>query len=199
MATMSATMSSESADYPVHLQVQYPEGGKRWMILVRWLLAIPHLAIIYVFNNVSNVITLIALFAILFTRKYPEGLFKLQLGIQRWSQNVWAYVLFHDQYPPFSFEDGEYPPVRYTVERQEQYARFMPLIKWLLAIPHYLVLIFLIVGAAFAYLWTWVVVLATGRYPQGPFNYLVGVQRWGARVSAYVGLMVDQYPPFSLK
>ncbi|MFN8586048.1 MAG: DUF4389 domain-containing protein [Dehalococcoidia bacterium] len=199
MATMSATMSSESADYPVHLQVQYPEGGKRWMILVRWLLAIPHLAIIYVFNNVSNVITLIALFAILFTRKYPEGLFKLQLGIQRWSQNVWAYVLFHDQYPPFSFEDGQYPPVRYTVERQEQYARFMPLIKWLLAIPHYLVLIFLIVGAAFAYLWTWVVVLATGRYPQGPFNYLVGVQRWGARVSAYVGLMVDQYPPFSLK
>jgi len=199
MATMSATMSSESADYPVHLQVQYPEGGKRWMILVRWLLAIPHLIIINVFNNLSSVITLIALFSILFTRKYPEGLFRLQVGIQRWGQNAWAYVFFHDQYPPFSFDDGQYPPVSYTVERREQYARFMPLIKWLLAIPHYLVLIFLVVGAVFAYLWTWVVVLATGRYPQGPFNYLVGVQRWGARVSAYVGLMVDQYPPFSLK
>jgi hypothetical protein len=199
MATMSATMSAESAGYPVHLEVQYPEGGKRWMILVRWLLAVPHLAIIYVFNNLSNVITLIALVAILFTRKYPEGLFKLQVGIQRWSQNVWAYVLFHNQYPPFSFDDGQYSPVQYNVERQERYARFMPLIKWILAIPHYVVLLFLIVGALFAFIWTWVVVLATGRYPQGPFNYLVGVQRWGARVSAYVGLMVDQYPPFSLK
>lgn len=199
MATMSATMSSESADYPVHLQVQYPEGGKRWMILVRWILAIPHLLIVNVLNNLSSVITLIALFAILFTTKYPESLFRLQVGIQRWSQNAWAYVVFHDQYPPFSFEDGQYPPVSYTVERQERYARFMPLIKWLLAIPHYVVLFLLFIGAIFAFLWLIVVVLATGRYPQGVFNYLVGVQRWSARVFAYVALLVDEYPPFSMK
>ncbi|MGE0135629.1 MAG: DUF4389 domain-containing protein [Dehalococcoidia bacterium] len=199
MATMSATMSSESADYPVHLQVQSPEGGKRWMILVRWLLAIPHLLITNVLNNLSTVITLLALFAILFTRKYPESLFKLQVGIQRWSLNVWAYVLFHNRYPPFSFDDGQYAPVQYSVQRQEQYARFMPLIKWVLALPHYLALILLAIGAIFVFLWMLIVVLATGRYPQGPVEYLVGVQRWGSRVFAYVGLLVDRYPPFSMK
>lgn len=198
MATISTPMSA-GTPYPLHLNVQYPEGGSRWKILVRWLLAIPHIAIVYVFNNLSNVITLIALFAILFTRKYPEGLFKLQVGIQRWSQNVWAYVLFHDQYPPFSFDDGQYPPVSYTVERREQYARFMPLIKWLLAVPHYIVLLFLSVGGFFVFLWLLLAVLVTGHYPRSAFDYLVGVARWSARVQSYVGLLVDQYPPFSMK
>lgn len=199
MATMSAAMSSESAGYPLHLEVQYPEGGSRWMILVRWLLAIPHIAVVYVLNSLSNVITLIALFAILFTTKYPEGLFKLQVGIQRWSQNLWAYILFHNQYPPFSFDDGQYAPVSYGVERQERYARFMPLIKWLLAIPHYIVLAFLFIVGVFVVLWLIAAVLVTGRTPRSAFDYLVGVARWSARVSAYVGLLVDQYPPFSMK
>ncbi len=198
MATMPTAVSA-SAEYPVHLEIDYPEGGNRWMILVRWLLAVPHLAIVNVLGSLANVITFIAFFAILFTRRYPEGLFKLAVGIQRWTQNTWVYVLFHDRYPPFSFDGGQYPPVRYSVERREEYSRWMPLVKWLLAAPHYIILFFLFIGAAFVYLWTWIVVLVTGRYPQGPFNFLVGVARWSARVTAYVGLMVDEYPPFSMK
>ena len=87
----------------------------------------------------------------------------------------------------------------YTVERREQYARFMPLIKWLLAVPHYIVLLFLSVGGFFVFLWLLLAVLVTGHYPRSAFDYLVGVARWSARVQSYVGLLVDQYPPFSMK
>src|SRR5262245_59519372 len=132
MATMSAAMSA-AGEYPVRLEIEYPEGQNRWMILIRWLLAVPHIAIVYVLGNLSSIVTVIAFFAILFTRRYPEGLFKLQAGIQRWSSNTWAYILFHNRYPPFSFEDGQYPPVQYSVQRQEQYNRWLPLVKWLLA------------------------------------------------------------------
>jgi uncharacterized membrane protein HdeD (DUF308 family) len=199
MATTMPAAMSASAEYPVHLDVAHPEGENRWMILIRWLLALPHLAIIYVLSSLSSVIMLIAFFAILFTRKYPQGLFKLAAGIQRWTNNTWAYILFHNRYPPFSFDEGQYPPVQYTVQQREQYNRWLPLIKWLLAIPHYIILFFLFIAAFFVYLWTWVVVLVTGNYPQGPFNFLVGVMRWGARVTAYVNLMVDEYPPFSMQ
>jgi len=198
MATMSTALAA-SADYPVHLEIDHPEGGNRFMILIRWLLALPHAAIVYVLSSLSSVIILIAFFAILFTRRYPEGLFNIAVGIQRWSQNMWAYVLFHDRYPPFSFEEGQYPPVRYSVDRREEYNRWLPLVKWLLAIPHYIVLSLLYIAAFFVYLWTIIVVLVTGRYPEGAFNFLVGVARWGARVTAYVGLMVDEYPPFSMR
>jgi hypothetical protein len=197
MATMSTALAA-SAEYPVRLEIDHPDGGNRFMILIRWLLVLPHAVIVYVLSSLSSVIIFIAFFAILFTRRYPEGLFKIAVGIQRWSQNMWAYILFHDRYPPFSFDDGEYPPVRYSVDRREQYNRWLPLVKWLLAFPHYLVLSVLYFVAFFVYLWTIVVVLATGKYPEGAFNFLVGVARWGARVTAYVGLMVDEYPPFSL-
>jgi hypothetical protein len=190
---------SAAAEYPLRFEVQHPEGGNRFMILIRWLLALPHIAIISVLESLSGILTVIAFFAILFTKRYPDGMFKLAAGIQRWTENTWAYVLFHDRYPPFSFDDGEYPPVRYTVDRREEYSRWLPLIKWLLAIPHYLILFFLYIAAFFAYLWTIVAVLVTGRYPEGAFNFLVGVARWGARVTAYVELMVDEYPPFSLR
>src|SRR5438445_6273811 len=90
------TTGMAPGQYPVRFDVAYPEGGNRWMILVRWLLAVPHLVIIYVLNSLASVITLIAFFAILFTRSYPPGLFKIYAGIQRWTNNTWAYVLFHD-------------------------------------------------------------------------------------------------------
>ena len=89
-------------------------------------------------------------------------------------------------------------PVQLTIERQEEYSRFMPLIKWLLAIPHYLCLLVLGIGALFVILIAFFAVLITGRYPKGMFDYLVGVTRWAIRVSAYVYLMRDEYPPFTL-
>src|SRR4051812_28990352 len=89
-------------------------------------------------------------------------------------------------------------PVQLTIERQEEYSRFMPLIKWLLAIPHYICLLFLGIGAMVVILIAFFAVLITGRYPKGMFDYLVGVTRWAIRVSAYVYLLRDEYPPFTL-
>jgi len=89
-------------------------------------------------------------------------------------------------------------PVHLDVERQEEYSRFMPLIKWLLAIPHYIALLVLGIGALVVIIISFFAVLFTGRWPEVMFNYVVGVHRWAFRVIAYTDLMVDPYPPFTL-
>jgi Domain of unknown function (DUF4389) len=100
--------------------------------------------------------------------------------------------------PPATATAGEYP-VRFEAERQEEYNRFLPLIKWLIALPHYIVLLFLGIGALFAIIIAFFAVLITGRYPRGLWDYVTGVHRWGMRVAAYVLLLRDEYPPFSLE
>ncbi len=100
--------------------------------------------------------------------------------------------------PPPAPAEGPYP-VRLEASNQGDYNRFLPLIKWLLALPHYIVLIFLAIGAFVVYLISFFAVLITGRYPRGLWDYMTGVHRWAMRVSAYVFLLTDQYPPFSLE
>jgi hypothetical protein len=89
-------------------------------------------------------------------------------------------------------------PVRLTIAHQEEYSRFMPLVKWLLAFPHYVALIFLGIAAFFVLVISWFAVLITGRYPRGLWDFMIGVLRWSNRVNTYIYLMVDPYPPFSL-
>ena len=185
--------------YPVWLDVQYPDAPSRWMILIRWLLAIPHLFIINVLQYVVFVFAAIAFFAVLFTRRYPKGLADLVEGWLRWTNNTYAYVLFLDRYPPFSWNEGDYPAVTTRVERPAEYQRWLPLVKWLLAIPHLIVLAALQFIALFVGIWLVVGVLVTGQYPQPAFELLVGVMRWTTRVMAYLFLLVDEYPPFALK
>ena len=98
--------------------------------------------------------------------------------------------------PPPSMPAGY--PVRAEAQRQERYHRFLPLVKWLLALPHYIVLLFLLIGVFFAKIVAFFAVLFTGRYPEGVFDFVTGVLRWGWRVTAYVSLLTDRYPPFSL-
>jgi Domain of unknown function (DUF4389) len=100
------------------------------------------------------------------------------------------------QVPPA--DPGQVHPVRVEAERQEEYARFLPLVKWLLAIPHYIALAVLGIGAFFVIIISFFAVLVTGRYPEALWDYMVGVFRWGLRVGAYVFLLTDRYPPFSL-
>ncbi len=185
--------------YPVWVDVEYPESPNRWLILIRWLLAIPHLIIISVLQYVAEVFAFIGVFVILFTGRYPEGLASLVEGWMRWTNNAYAYVLFLDKYPAFSWNDGDYPAVTTRVQRPLEYNRWLPLVKWLLAIPHYIVLAVLQLIGVVAVVWLVLGVLITGRYPQGAFDYIVGVMRWTTRVYAYVFLLVDDYPPFSLK
>ena len=185
--------------YPLRFEIEYPEQLSRWLIFVKWLLAIPHFLILYALSALANVITLIAFFAILFTGRYPRGLFDFVVNIYRWQENVFAYyALFRDEYPPFSWEPGKYP-VTFEVDYPERLSRWMIFVKWLLAIPHFIVLMFLYIAALVVWFIAWFAILFTGRFPRGMFDFIVGVLRWNYRVSAYTSLLRDDYPPFSLR
>jgi hypothetical protein len=187
--------------YPVTFDVEYPERLSRWKIFVKWLLAIPHLIIVYLLLAIAGILQFIAFFAILFTKRWPRGLFDFTVQIYRWSLNTTAYavLLLRDEYPPFSGEAGEYPLVL-EVEYREDLSRWQIFVKWLLAIPHLIILSVLFIGVFFAVIIAFFAILFTARYPRGLFDFVVGTLRWMVRVQAYSHwLMTDRYPPFSLK
>ena len=185
--------------YPLTFEVQYPEELSRWLIFVKWLLVIPHLIVLYGLGVAANLITLIAWFVILFTKRYPPELFSFVVSINRWGANVTAYAfLLTDDYPPFSWEANEYP-VTYDVEYPEGLSRWLISVKLILAIPHIIVLALLFIGALIALAVAWFAILFTKRFPESLFDFLVGVLRWQYRVSAYTNLLRDEYPPFSLE
>jgi hypothetical protein len=193
-------MATEGAAYPVTFDVDYPERLSRWLIFVKLLLAIPHFIILWALGIAAGVMGFIAFFAILFTKRYPRGLFDFVVNFNRWSANVDAYTgLLRDEYPPFSWEPGQYA-VTYEVDYPEKLNRWLPLVKWwLLAIPHYIVLFALGIAAFVVYIIAWFAILFTKRFPRGLFDFIVGYRRWEYRVNAYAGLLRDEYPPFSLK
>jgi len=154
---------------------------------------------LYVLGNVLGVLALIAFFAILFTTRYPRGLFAFAVFIQRWNANVGAYLaLERDEYPPFGGETGIYP-LTYEVDYPEGLSRWLIFVKWLLAIPHYVVLWALYVAALVTLIIAWFSILFTEQYPRGLFDFAVGVTRWTLRVNAYINLLRDEYSPFRLE
>ena len=189
--------ASSMTAYPVAFDVTYPEAPNRWLILVRWLLALPHYVVLSLLGILASLVWVVSFFTILFARSYPDSLYRFMVGVSRWSVNVTAYVLFLDRYPPFSMEEGAYEGVTFSVERPD-FNRWLVLVKWLLVIPHAIVLGLLILIAKVALLPLALGVLVLGRYPRPLFDFLVGVGRWNARASAYMTFLVDRYPPFSL-
>lgn len=135
---------------------------------------------------------------LLFRQKYPRWWFDWNLNLLRFSNRVTAYLaLLDDRYPSTDEEQGVHLDLAYP--DAQQLNRWLPLVKWFLAIPHYVVLFFLGIGAIGAVVIAWFAILFTGTYPRSPFDYVVGVLRWSNRVSAYAFLLVtDQYPPFRL-
>jgi len=147
----------------------------------------------------AGVLALPVLLMIVFRQKYPRWWFDFNLQLARFSTRVMAYLaLMSDVYPSTDEEqtvrlDLDYPNV------EQDLNRWLPLVKWLLAIPHYIVLFFLFIAAVVAVIVAWFAVLFTGRYPRAIFDFVEGVLRWGLRVEAYALLLVtDRYPPFSL-
>lgn len=191
-------MAVNVGTYPLRYDVQYPEKLSRGLIFVKWLLAIPHFLILSVLSNLQGVITLIVFFAILFTKRFPRGLFDFYVNAGRWAANVSAYVsLMRDEYPPFGWESGKYP-ITYEVDYPQELSRWMIFVKWLLAIPHLIVLSVLGVVAIVVVGIAWFAILFTGQFPRGMFDFTVGVTRWAYRAQAYIVLLRDEYPPFSL-
>ncbi len=208
----------EEKAYPVLIHGELDHGLSRGLWLVKWLLAIPHCIVLAFLWLAVVLLTVVAFFAILFTGRYPRGIFDFNVGVLRWSWRVAFYscsVLGSDRYPPFTLADVDYP-ARLDVPYPEHLSRGLVLVKsWLLAIPHYLVLSVLIGSWGWASgggEWaTWglslngilvliavVILLFTGRYPRDIFGIVLGINRWALRVAAYVLLMRDEYPPFRL-
>jgi len=217
----------DEKQYAARLQIDYPEQLDRLTTLLRIFWIIPILIIFSLISNTGETVTRTVILneagrvvettrdtagglasglatatalMIIFTQTYPRWWFDFSRELTRFGARVGAYfTLLTDQYPSVVDEQAVHLEIDYP-DVESDLNRWMPLIKWLLAIPHYIVLGFLMIGAVFAVVIAWFAILFTGKYPEGLFNYVVGVFRWGLRVQAYAFLLVtDQYPPFSLK
>jgi len=207
--------------YPLRLEGKLAPTLSRWLWLVKWLLAIPHYLILFFLWVAFAVVSVIAFFAILFTGRYPRGLFDFNAGVLRWTWRVGFYsynALGTDQYPPFSLAEVPDYPASLQVDYPQSLSRGLVLVKWwLLALPHLLIVaIFVgsisVLGNSSGMQWlslsgglvgllvfiAAVVLLFTGRYPKALYDFVLGMNRWVFRVGAYVALMTDQYPPFRL-
>jgi hypothetical protein len=201
--------------YPVQFDVEYPERElDRLTTAFRIFMVIPIAIVLATLGGESTayagdhwqagatfggLVTFSPLLLILFRQKYPRWWFDWNLELLRFQNRVGAYLaLLNDQYP----STDEHQSVRLELpypDVKEDLNRWLPLVKWLLAIPHYIVLAFLWLAALFVIVFAWFAILFTGRYPRGLFEFVVGVGRWTNRVTAYAFVLVtDQYPPFSL-
>ena len=203
--------------YPVQFSVDFPDRQlNRGTTAFRIFVAIPILVVLGTLmgetvraNNMGNtnnyiqvggggLLFLPLVLMIVFRQKYPRWWFDWNLEFLRFSNRVTAYVaLLDDRYP--STDEQQAVHVDFPYPDAHQLNRWLPLIKWFLAIPHYFVLLFLGIGAVVAVIIAWFVILFTGRYPRSLFDFVAGVIRWSLRVTGYAFILVtDQYPPFSL-
>ena len=196
-------------DYPARLEVDYPEHLDRITTLIRPILVIP-IAIVFVLllspddDSGTMVGSFGGFFAatalmIVFRQRYPRWWFDFLREVVRFSGRVWCYaLLLTDRYPSTVDEQTYHLEIDYP-DVENDLNRWMPLVKWFLAIPHFLVLVVLTVGVIVVFVIAWFAILLTGRFPRPLFDYVVGVFRWWVRVSAYaIWLVTDRYPPFRL-
>jgi hypothetical protein len=194
-----------STTYPVQLDLTADTRIARWRPLVQWLLAIPHLAVSSVLTSLRQLLTAISFVTVLFTKRVPRQLFDAIAMTYRYEWRSTSYTLFlHDTYPPFDFQpaaddDGETSPTTLNFAYPEEMSRWKPLYKWLLAVPHYVVIVALVLASMFVLVFGLIAVVVTGSYPSRARDFLVGVYRYGVRVQAYVGLLTDEYPPFAVR
>jgi len=210
-------MSMQQATYPVQFSIDYPSRPlNRLTSAFRIFVAIPILIVLgavngssfafssrhatmYAMSGAGGLLFFGPLLMILFRRKYPRWWFDWNLELQRFVNRVLAYILLmDDRYP--ATDQQQYVHLDYAdPDGGRSLNRWLPLVKWFLAIPHYIVLFFLWIALLVVVFIAWLVIIFTGRYPRGMFDFVEGVIRWGARVVAYAFVLVtDRYPPFSL-
>jgi hypothetical protein len=210
--------TSGPGDYPVRFGVDYPDRPLNRLTTFFRVFTIIPIAIVYtaitgysstwesaegttVTVAVSGIGLLFVpvLLMLLFRRKYPRWWFDWNLNLQSFANRIGVYLLLmEDRYP--STDEEQAVRLDYTYPEATNLSRGLPLIKWLLAIPHYIVLLFLHLGVFFVTIFAWFAILFTGRYPRGAFDYVEGVLRWHNRVVGYAfALVTDRYPPFSLR
>ena len=201
-------------DYPVTLKVEFQERLSRLTTFFRAFTAIPIIIIIslvsgggqqvgaggwsYQYGAVGLVVLPVVLM-LLFRQKYPRWWFDWNVALTKFSTRVSAYImLLRDEYPSTDEDQSVHIEIPYPNAKQDL-NRWLPLVKWFLAIPHYIVLSFLYIAVLVCIVIAWFAILSTGRYPRGLFDFVVGVFRWSLRVGVYAFLLTtDRYPPFRL-
>jgi hypothetical protein len=213
-------MEAPTSRSPLRLEGQLSPRLSRGLWLVKWLLAIPHFVLLIPLWIAFVAVVIVAFFAILLTGRYPKTLFDFNVGVLRWSWRVGFYshsALGTDRYPPFTLHDVPDYPARLEVEYPESLSRGLVLVKWVLALPHLLVVGVFVGGGWAAWtgmggellltsgglvgllvLFAGLALLFTGRYPKSLYDFVLGMNRWVFRVAAYCALMTDAYPPFRL-
>jgi hypothetical protein len=194
-----------SSGYPASFTFDPPDSVANWRPLVHWLLAIPHLAILYALQTLTEVLSIVSWFSIVFTGKVPAGIINVQSMTMRYSLRTWTYVLFmREEYPPFAFvtattDPGEDARLRVDFTPQlEDRNRLTVAFRLILVIPHLIVLAALFIAAFVVSVVGFFAVLFTGRWPAGARQFVLDVARWSLRVQSYLLLLHDEYPPFSL-
>ncbi len=195
--------------YPVSFNIDYKDKSNRVTVLFRLILAIPILIIIALLTSTSckvghvysaGIIFLPTLLMIVFGRKYPKWWFDWNLALMKFTLRVASYLLLlRDEYPSTDEEQAVHVQIHYP-DVEKELNQWLPLVKWLLAIPHFIVLCFIMVGVIFCTLIAWLIILFIGSYPKSMFDFVVGSLRWILRVDAYAILLTtDEYPPFRLR
>jgi len=202
--------------YPASLSVDYPDRElNRLTSFFRLIMIIPIGILLCLVNgsafrwgsdrgwlvifSAGGVLFLATMLMLVFKQKYPRWWFDWNIALTKFSLRVGAYLaLLRDEYPSTDEEQAVHIEIPYP-DAKKDLNQWLPLVKWFLAIPHYIILFFLGVAAIFVVIMAWFAILFTGRYPKGFFDFVVGVMRWSLRVLAYAALLTtDEYPPFAL-
>jgi hypothetical protein len=213
-------MSTTETGYPVEFAVDYPDRPLNRLTTAFRIFTVIPIAIVlgamgsstyssggYQGDNSSwrggaatSLILLAPALMIIFRQKYPRWWFDFNVQLLRFMNRITAYlVLLTDVYPSTDEEQSVHLEIPYP-DAETELNRWLPIVKWILAIPHYVILAFLILAAWVCVIIAWFAILFTGRYPKGLFDFVVGVGRWTNRVTAYMAILTtDKYPPFSLK
>jgi hypothetical protein len=198
-------MAAEQEAYPANLEIDYPEALDKVTTFLRIIWIIPALIILSLISGPDGASFMHghgkdAALLILFRQRYPRWWFNFALELSRFSARVGAYLfLLTDKYPSTVEEQSVHLNIVYP-NAQRDLNRWLPLVKWIMVIPHIIILAILIVATLVTTVVAWFAILFTGQYPRGLFDFAVGVGRWALRVDAYAFLLTtDKYPPFSLK
>jgi hypothetical protein len=190
-----------TAAYPVQFSVEYPGRPlNRLSTAFRPIFAIPILIVVAALaGRQAGLLVIAPLLMVLFRQKYPRWWYDWNLELLRFSNRIGVYLaLMDDRYPSTDEQQAVVLELQYP-DAKRDLNRWLPLVKWLLVVPHYILLVFLWLAAVVAVIMAWFAILFTGRYPRGLFDFVVGVGRWTLRVIGYAFVLVtDEYPPFRL-
>jgi hypothetical protein len=197
-----AVPSGAPTGYPITLDFDADLGVQNWRPLVNWLLAIPHWIVLFGLSIASGVLWIVSFFTVLFTRRNPFVGFQAMFLRYDWRVVSYTYWL-RNEYPPFDFQtvmdDNGLDAAKVGVADPGEMNRWLVLVKWLLAIPHLIVLAFIGIGVWVVLIISFFQVLFTGKWNEGMRDFVVGFMRWTTRVYGYMYFITDPYPPFTLQ